>query len=143
MVKFGKQGKLFSIFIRPYEVLEMVGTVAYKLALPPNLSGVHEVFHVSVLWKYTPNLTHLVDWGEIVVHANGTFEEGPVHIINNREQVFQGKTVRLVKVLWQHRGVEEETRDRENTIRTNYSFLFEDGGMFFCHLLLNDCSICM
>ena len=51
--------------------------------------------------------------------------------------------MRLVKVLWQHRGVEEATWEREYTIHTNYPFLFEDGGMFFCHLILNDCSICM
>ena len=87
----------------------MVGTVAYRLALPPNLSGVHAVFHVSMLWKYTPDPTHVVDWGELVVDADGIIEEGPVHIMDSREQVLQGKTMRLVKVLWQHRGVEEAT----------------------------------
>ena len=55
-----------------------MGTVAYQLALPPSLSGVHEVFHVSMLWKYTPDPTHVVDWGEIAIDTNGTFEEGPV-----------------------------------------------------------------
>ena len=51
--------------------------------------------------------------------------------------------MRLEKVLGQHRGVEETTWEREDTILTNYPFLFEDGGMFFCHLILNYCSICM
>ena len=51
--------------------------------------------------------------------------------------------MRLVKVLWHHQGVEEATWEREDTIRTNYPFLFENEGMFFCHLILNDCSICM
>ena len=50
--------------------------------------------------------------------------------------------MRLVKVLWQHRGVKEITWEREDNIRTNYPFLFEDRGMCFCHLILNDCSIC-
>ena len=51
-------------------------------------------------WKYTPDLTHVVDWGELIVDADGTFEEGLVRIMDSREQVLQGKTVRLVKVLW-------------------------------------------
>ena len=53
VVKFGKQGKLSSRFIGPFEVLKKVGAVAYWLALPPSLSCVHEVFHVSMLRKYT------------------------------------------------------------------------------------------
>ena len=61
VVKFGKQGKLSPRFIGPFEVLERVGTIAYRLALLPSLSGVHEVFHVSMLRKYTPDLTHVVD----------------------------------------------------------------------------------
>ena len=72
------RGKLLPRFIGPYEILEMVGTMAYRLALPLSLSGVHEVFHISMLRKYTPDHAHVVDWGEITVDINGTFEEGPV-----------------------------------------------------------------
>ena len=61
VIKFGKQGKVSLRYIEPFEVLERVGTVAYRLALRPNLSGVHVVFHVSMLWKYTPDPTHVVD----------------------------------------------------------------------------------
>ena len=50
--------------------------------------------------KYTLDSTHAVDWGELIVDADGTFEEGPVHIVDSRDQVFRSKTVRLVKVLW-------------------------------------------
>ena len=79
------------------------------MALQPNLLGVHVIFHVSMLWKYTPNPTHVVNWGELVIDADGTFEEGLVHIINSRERVLQGKTMRLLKVLWQHRKLGEAT----------------------------------
>ena len=58
------------------------------------------------------------------------------------DKVLRGKTVRLVKVLWQYREV-EATKEHKDTICTNYPFLFEDEGMFICHLILNDCSICM
>ena len=54
-----------------------------RLALPPSLSGVHEVFHVSMLHKYTSDPTHMVDWGELIVDADGTFEEGPVYILDS------------------------------------------------------------
>ena len=99
VVRFGKHGKLSSRFIRPFEILERVGTVAYRLALPPSMSSVHEVFHVSMLQKYTPDPTHVVDWGQIEVDTDGTFEEGPVRIVDSRDQVLRHKTVRLVKVL--------------------------------------------
>ena len=71
----------------PFEVLERVGEVAYLLALPPNLSSVHVVFHVSMLRKYTLDTTHVVDWGELVVDADGTFKEGPVRIMDSQDQV--------------------------------------------------------
>ena len=109
VVRFGKQGKLSPRFIGPFEVLERIGTVAYRLALPPSMIGVHEVFHVSMLRKYTPDPAHLVDWGQIEVDTDGTFEKGPVCILHSRDQVLRRKTVRLVRVLWWHYGVEEST----------------------------------
>ena len=63
--------------------IERVGAVAYRLALSSSLSSVHEVFHVSMLWKYTPDPTHIADWGELVVDGDGTFEEGPVRIMDS------------------------------------------------------------
>ena len=60
-----------------------ISAIAYRLALPPSLSSVHEVFHVSMLRKYTPDPTHIVDWGELVVDAYGTFEEGQVRIMDS------------------------------------------------------------
>ena len=87
VVKFGKQGKLSPRFIGPFEILERVGTIVYHLALLPSMSGVHEVFHISMLWKYIPDPAHVVDWGEITVDTNGTFEEGLVCIMDSRDQV--------------------------------------------------------
>ena len=136
VVRFGKQCKLSPRFIGPFEILERVGTVDYRLALSPNMSGVHKVFHVSMLRRYTPNLAHAVDWGEIEVDTDGTFEEGPVCIMDSRDQVLRRKTVRLVRVLWQHRGVEESTWEGEDTMRATYPFLFKDEGTWFSHLIL-------
>ena len=87
VVMFGKRRKLSLRFIGPFEILERIGTVAYRLALPPSMSGVHEVFHVSMLRKYTPDPAYVVDWGQIEVDTDRTFEEGPVCILDNRDQV--------------------------------------------------------
>ena len=108
VIIFEKREKLEPKYIRPFEILERVVTVVYRLALSLSLSGVHD-FQVSMLRKYTQDPAHVVDWGEIIVNTDGTFEEGPVRIMDSRYQVLQRKTVRLVKVLWQHRGVEEVT----------------------------------
>ena len=134
VVRFGKRGKLSSRFIGPFEILERIGTVAYRLALPPSMIGVHEVFHVSMFRKYTPDPAHVVDWGQIEVDTDGTFEEGPVYIVDSRYQVLRCKTVRLVRVLWRHCGVEESTWEREDTMRATYPFLFRDKGTWFSRL---------
>ena len=130
VVRFGKQGNLSLMYIRLSEVLDKLGTVAYRLNLLPSLSSVHAVFHVSMLRRYTLDPTHVVDWGELVVDADGTFKEGLVRIMDNWDQVFQSKTVRLVKVLWQYHGVEEATWDSEDTMRATYPLFFEEEGMF-------------
>ena len=87
VVRFGKRGKLSLRFIGPFEILERVGTVAYRLALPPSMLGVHKVLHVFMLRRYTPDPAHVVDWEEIEVDTDGTFEEGPMCIMDSRDQV--------------------------------------------------------
>ena len=134
VVRFGTCGKLSPRVIGPFEILERIGTVAYRLALPPSMSGVHEVFHVSMLRKYIPDPAHVVDCGQIEVDTDETFEEGPVCILDSRDQVLRCKTVRLVRVLWRHYGVEESTWECEDTMRATYPFLFRDEGTWFSHL---------
>ena len=56
-------------------------------------------YSMSPCSRSTPRIRIMVDWGELVVDTNETFEEGPVCIMDSWEQVLRGKTVRLVKVL--------------------------------------------
>ena len=86
------------------------------------------MFHVSMLRKYTPDPAHVVDWGQIEVDTDGTFEEGQDCIVDSRDQVLRRKTVRLVRVLRRHYGVEESTWECEDTMRATYLFLFRDEG---------------
>ena len=62
VVRFGKKGKLSPRFIGPFEVVQRVGKCAYRLALLPSLSGVHDVFHVSILKKYIIDPSHVLDY---------------------------------------------------------------------------------
>ena len=104
VVRFDKRGKLLPRFIGPFEILERIGTVAYRLALSPSMTSVHEVFHVSMLRKYIPDPTHVVDWGQIDVDTDETFEEGLVCIVNSPDQVLRRKIVRLI---WYYGGTME------------------------------------
>ena len=99
------------------------------------MSGIHEVFHFSMLRRYTPNPAHVMDWGEIEVDTDGTFKEGPVCIMDSGDQVLRRNIVRIVRVLWQHRRVEKSTWEREDTMRATYPFLSWDEGTWFTRLL--------
>ena len=110
VVRFGKRGKIETEVYWALEILERVDIVAYRLALMWSLSGVHEVFHVSIFQKYTPDSSLVVDWGEIIVDMDDTFEEGLVRILDSRNQVLRRKTVRLVKVEWRRQLGNARTR---------------------------------
>ena len=60
VMRFGKKGKLAPRYIEPFEIVERVGMIAYQLALPPNLSQIHPVFHVSMLRKYISDPSHIL-----------------------------------------------------------------------------------
>ena len=75
IMRFGKKGKLSPRFIGPFEILERVGDLAYRLALPPNLSSVHNVFHVSMLKKYIFDPTHVLSYDPLKIQEDLTFEE--------------------------------------------------------------------
>ena len=79
-------------------------------------------------------LHHVADWREVEVDTEGTFEEGPVCILDSCDQVLRRKTVRLVRVLLRHYGVEKPTWELEDTMRATYPFLFRDEGTLFSRL---------
>ena len=133
VIRFRKRGKLSQRYIEPFKVIERVGVVTYWFALPPSLSSIHEVFSHLYAPEVHSRSNSYSGLGELVVDADGTFKKGPVRIMDSREQVLRGKTVRLVKVLWKHRGVEEATWEREDTVRVNYTFLFDEKGAFSSH----------
>ena len=124
VMRFGKKGKLSPRFIGPFEILERIGDVAYRLALPPSLSGVHNVFHVSMLRKYVSNSSHVLSYEPLQLRDDLTYEEVPIRILDNKEQILRTKKIDLVKVLWRNHAVEEATWEREEEMRSKYPHLF-------------------
>ncbi|GAV58557.1 Chromo domain-containing protein [Cephalotus follicularis] len=119
-MRFGKKGKLSPRYIGPYEILERIGEVAYRLALTPSLSHVQNVFHVSLLRKYMANPSHVLRTEPIQVHEDLSYNEQPMDILDYKEQVMRTKTIPLVKVLWKNHDVEEVAWELEDTMRQEY-----------------------
>ncbi|KAL5570607.1 hypothetical protein UlMin_027182 [Ulmus minor] len=120
VIRFGKRGKLNPRYIGPYEILERVGKTAYRLALPPNLASVHNVFHVSMLKKYVSDKSHVLEQEPIEIHEDLSFEEKPVRILDYKIKTLRNKDIPLVKVLWRNQKTEEATWEREEEMRTSY-----------------------
>ena len=70
VMRFGKMGKLSPRYIGPFEVLKRVGEVSYELALPPGLSGVRPVFHVSMLKRYHGDGNYIIRWDSVLLDEN-------------------------------------------------------------------------
>ena len=124
VMRFGKKGKLSPRFVGPFEVLERIGVVAYRLALPPSLSAVHNVFHVSMLRKYISDSSHVLNYEPLQLNQDLTYEEKPVRILDTKEKELRNKRIPLVKVLWKNHSTEEATWEREEEMRSKFPELF-------------------
>ena len=124
LIRFGRRGKLSPRYIGPFEIQDRVGEVAYKLILPPALEGVHNVFHISQLRKYVKDPSHQIDYSEIEVRPDLTFEQQPVKILDREIKRLRNKEVSLVRVMWQRESPGESTWEREDEMRAHYPHLF-------------------
>ena len=109
VVRFGKRGKLNPRYIGPFEIVERIGPVAYRLDLPEEFSRVHNVFHISMLRKYIPDPSHALEALEIELRDDLSYEEQPVQILGREEKELRNKTISLVKALWRNHLVEVDS----------------------------------
>ena len=116
-MRFGKKGKLSPWYVGPFEVIERIGEVAYRLALPPALSKLHDVLHVSMLKKYLHDPSYVLSYESLDVDPKLTYEEEPVGILNRKDKVLRNKVVPLVKVLWRNQAMEEATWETETDMQ--------------------------
>ncbi|XP_025670494.1 uncharacterized protein [Arachis hypogaea] len=100
--------------------------MAYRIALPPYLSNLHDVFYVSQLRKYTPDASHVLEPELIQVREDLTLPVIPVRIDDTSIKLLRGKEVSLVKVSWSLAGIEEHTWELESDMRKDYAHLFSD-----------------
>ncbi len=92
VVSFGKRGKLSPRFNGPYEIIERVGSLAYRLALPSELARIHNVFHVSMIRKYFADPSHVLQEQPISLTKDLSYKEDPVQILDPKEQVLRSKS---------------------------------------------------
>ncbi|XP_015163817.1 uncharacterized protein [Solanum tuberosum] len=98
VMRFGKRGKLSPMYIEPFEVLKRVGKVTYELALPPGLSGMHPVFHVSMLKKYHDDRNHIICWDSVLLNENMSYEKEPIAILDGEIRKLRSKEIASMKV---------------------------------------------
>ena len=109
VMRFGVKGKLNPRFIGPFEILKCVGDLANRLALPPALSSIHNVFYVSMLKKHIPNPSHVLSYEPPEIRNNLSYEETLIKILDRKVRELRKKTTPFVKVLWRSHAVEEAT----------------------------------
>ncbi|GJR03430.1 zinc finger, CCHC-type containing protein [Tanacetum coccineum] len=117
---FGKKGKLAPRYVGPFEILERIGPVAYRLRLPEELSGVHDTFHVSNLKKCLADASLHVPLDEIKVDKTLRFVEEPVEIMDRDVKRLKRSKISLVKVRWNSKRGPEFTWERKDYMKSKY-----------------------
>jgi hypothetical protein len=124
--RFKVWGKLAPRFIGPFKILEKRGEVAYQLKLPPQLSDVHDVFHVSQLKKCLRLPKEKVPMEDLDVKEELSYQEYHAKILETSERVTQNKKIRMCKVQWSHHTEEEATWEREEELKVEFPSFFSD-----------------
>jgi len=114
-------------FVGPFEIIEKVGVVAYRIALPPSLSNLHDVFHVSQLRKYVYDASHVIQVDDLEIRDNLTVETWPITIEDRDVKWLRGKEIVLVKVIWVEPTGESVTWESESRMKVSYPELFPSG----------------
>jgi hypothetical protein len=122
--RFNVKGKLAPRYIGPFKVLERKGQVAYHLELPPNLSGVHDVFHVSQLKKCLRVPEEQAPLEGLEVQEDLTYTEHPVKILETSKRITRNKRIKMCRVQWSHHIEDEATWEQEDELKKTYPDLF-------------------
>ncbi|XP_042059546.1 uncharacterized protein LOC121804063 [Salvia splendens] len=126
VMRFRRKGKLSPRYIGPYDIIEIVGPLSYKLALPPELEQIHNVFHFSMLRRYRSDPSHVLRDPDIQISENLSYIDEPINIVDRRVKQLRRKEIPKVKVIWQNHRVEEATWETEEKMRKNYPHLFTE-----------------
>ncbi|XP_073035161.1 uncharacterized protein [Primulina eburnea] len=117
--------KIYQDLRRLYWWPDKIGDRAYRLALPPDLDRVHNVFHVSMLRKYIANPSHVLRYESLELLPNLSYDEMPVQILDRKVKILRKKEIGIVKVLWRNQVIEEATWEPEEEMKHRYPNLFD------------------
>ncbi|GJW05214.1 putative reverse transcriptase domain-containing protein [Tanacetum coccineum] len=126
VIRFGKRGKLNPRYIRPFKILERIGTVAYKLELPEELRSVHNTFHVSNIKKCLSDESLVILMKELRLDDKLNFVEEPVEIMDQEVKQLKQSRIPIVKVRWNSKRGPEFTWGRKDQIRAKLPHLFSN-----------------
>jgi hypothetical protein len=118
--RFGVKGKLAPRYIRPFPILKKCGTVAYKLDLPPSLTGVHDIFHVSQLKKCLKAHVDVVLPEVALLEADLSYHEHPTKILDQKDRVTRRKMVKFFKIQWSNHSEEEATWESKDFLYSRH-----------------------
>ncbi|GJZ15253.1 putative reverse transcriptase domain-containing protein [Tanacetum coccineum] len=124
VVRFGKRGKLNPRYVGPFKVIKRVGTVAYKLELPQQLSRVHNTFHVSNLKKCLSDESLVIPLEELHVDDKLHFVEEPVEVVDREIKQLKRSRIPIIKVRWNSKRGPEFTWERKDQFKQKYPHLF-------------------
>ncbi|XP_070046632.1 uncharacterized protein [Nicotiana tomentosiformis] len=125
IMQFGRRGKLSLRYVGKYRIFQRIGEVAYRLELPPEISLVHPVYHVSMLKNVVGDPSLIITVETIEVNEELTYEENPVAILDRQVRKLRNKEIASMKALGQNQQVEEATWEAEEEINKKYPHLFE------------------
>jgi hypothetical protein len=118
--RFGVKGKLAPRYIGPFPILEKCGTVAYKLNLPPSLTGVHDIFHVSQLKKCLKTPVDVILREVTPLETELSYPEHPTKILDQKDRDTRHKTIKFFKIQWSNHSEEEATWESEDFLRSRH-----------------------
>jgi hypothetical protein len=118
--RFGVKGKLPPPYIGPFPILEKCGTVAYKLDLPPSLTGVHNIFHLSQLKKCLKAHVDVVLPEVAPLEADLSYPEHPTKILDQKDRVTRRKTIKFFKIQWSNHSEKEATWEIEDFLQSRH-----------------------
>jgi hypothetical protein len=118
--RFVVKGKLAPRYIRPFPIVEMCGSVAYKLDLPPSLAGVHDIFHMSQLKKCLKAPVGIVLPKVAPLEADLLYPEHPIKVLVQKDRVTRRKTIKFIKIQWSNHSKEEATWESENFLHSRH-----------------------
>nr|GFB32683.1 putative reverse transcriptase domain-containing protein [Tanacetum cinerariifolium] len=132
VMRFGKKGKLAPRYVGPFEILEKISHVAYRLRFPEELSSVHDTFHVSNLKKCLAYANLHVPRDEIKVDKTLRFVEEPIEIIDHEVKSLKRSKIFIVKVRWNSKRSSKFTWESEDHMKVNVHDTFHVSNLKKC-----------